>query len=198
MGARTVTALTKAKLPKSTWSKVHVWWGDERFVPSGHEDRNDQQARDAGLESLPIPTKNIHSAPAGSTEQELPAAAATWASELATHAVEGEQSPRFDVLLLGVGPDAHVASLFPDRADLTVTDRSVVPVTNSPKPPPLRLSLTVPTICAAERVWFVVAGADKAEAVAASRDTHDDPHLPASWVRGTRETVWWLDAAAHD
>ncbi|USQ78276.1 6-phosphogluconolactonase [Ornithinimicrobium faecis] len=196
MGARTVTALASAHLPKATWSKVHIWWGDERFVPQGHQDRNDQQARDAGLERLPVPSANIHPAPAGSSEDELPAAVAEWASELAAHAIEGEHAPRFDVVLLGVGPDAHVASLFPDRSEVTVTDRTTVLVTASPKPPPLRLSLTVPAINAAERVWLVVAGADKAEAVAAARDARDDPHLPASWVRGTRETVWWLDEAA--
>lgn len=196
MGARTVSALADRRLPKTTWSKVHIWWGDERFVPDGDADRNDQQARDAGLEKLPVPEGNVHPAPAGSTEQELPEAAAVWARDLATHASEGEQSPRFDVVLLGVGPDAHVASLFPDREELNLTDRSTVPVTGSPKPPPLRLSLTVPAINAAERVWFVVAGADKAEAVAAARAAHNDPHLPASWVRGTRETVWWLDEAA--
>lgn len=196
MGARSVTALAARKLPKATWSKVHVWWGDERFVPEGHEDRNDQQARDAGLDGLPVPPENIHPAPAGRDEDELPEAAEAWARELAAHAREGELAPRFDVLILGMGPDAHVASLFPDRQELTITDRATVSVTGSPKPPPLRLSLTVPAISAADRVWFVVAGADKAEAVAAARAATKDPHLPASWVRGTRETVWWLDEAA--
>ncbi|WP_109471436.1 6-phosphogluconolactonase [Ornithinimicrobium cavernae] len=196
MGARVVTALAARRLPRTTWGKVHLWWGDERFVPEGHEDRNDQQARDAGLDRLPVPAENIHPAPAGESESELPEAAALWASELAAHSPEGEHSPRFDVVLLGVGPDAHVASLFPDRDELSVTDQVAVPITGSPKPPPLRLSLTVPAICRAERVWFVVAGADKTAAVAAAREAHDDPHLPASWVRGTRETTWWLDDAA--
>ena len=132
MGTRTVAALAAAELSTSTWSKVHVWWGDERFVPESHPDRNDQHARDAGLDALPVPGANIHPAPAGSTEEELPAAAATWARELGMHAPEGEQTPRFDVVLLGMGPDAHVASLFPDRAELTVTDQSTVAVTDSP------------------------------------------------------------------
>lgn len=196
MGTRTVAALAAAELSTSTWSKVHVWWGDERFVPESHPDRNDQHARDAGLDALPVPGANIHPAPAGSTEEELPAAAATWARELAMHAPEGEQTPRFDVVLLGMGPDAHVASLFPDRAELTVTDQSTVAVTDSPKPPALRLSLTVSALCAAERVWLVVAGEDKAEAVVAARAAQDDPALPASWVHGTRQTIWWLDEAA--
>lgn len=196
MGSRTVSALAALELSGELWSKVHIWWSDERFVPEGDADRNDQQARDAGLDTLQVPADQVHAVPAGSTQQQLPEAAAEWARELATHAVEGEQSPRFDVVLLGVGPDAHVASLFPDREELHVTDRSAVPVTDSPKPPPLRLSLTVPAINAAERVWFVVAGGDKAQAVAAARTARNDPHLPASWVHGTRETVWWLDDEA--
>lgn len=196
MGARTVAALVNQDLSEATLAKVHFWWGDERFLPEGHEDRNDQQARDAGLERLPVPAANLHPAPAGTDEGQLTEAAARWASDLAAYAPEGARSPRFDIVLLGVGPDAHIASLFPDRAELEVTDRSTVAVTASPKPPPLRLSLTVPAINAAERVWLVVAGADKAKAVAAARATRDDPHLPASWVRGTQETVWWLDSAA--
>ena len=198
MGARTVTALADRDLPAEVWSKVHIWWGDERFVPEGHEDRNDQQARDAGLDRIPVPAEQVHSTPAGSSEEELPAAADQWTADLAAQASDGDPAPRFDVMILGMGPDTHVASLFPGRAELEVTDRVVVPVTESPKPPPLRLTLTVPAINASERVWFVVSGADKAEAVATARATQDDPQVPASWVRGTRETVWWLDrAAAH-
>lgn len=196
MGARTVTALAALDLPEETWAKVHLWWGDERFVPAGHEDRNDQQADDAGLGSLPVPADQVHRCPAGEDASALPGAAADWATELAAHAPQGGLVPAFDVVLLGLGPDAHVASLFPDRAELAVTDRSTVPVTASPKPPPLRVSLTVPAIRAAERVWFVVAGADKADAVRAVREARDDPHLPGSWVRGRSETVWWLDEAA--
>ena len=196
MGARTVAALAEHDLSPEAWSQVHIWWGDERFVPEGDADRNDEQARDAGLERLPVPEAHVHPAPAGSDEGRLGEAAATWASELAAHAPEGARSPRFDVVLLGVGPDGHVASLFPDRPELDETEQACVSVTDSPKPPPLRLSLTVPAINAAERVWFVVAGDDKAEAVRAARATRDDPHLPASWVRGPAETVWWLDQAA--
>lgn len=196
MGARTVTAIADLDLPREIWEKVHLWWGDERFVPEGHADRNDQQARDAGLDRIPVPASQVHSTPAGSEESELPAAAERWAVELAAHAAEGEHSPRFDVMILGMGPDTHVASLFPGRDELHVTDRVVVPVTGSPKPPPLRLTLTVPAINASDRVWLVVAGEDKADAVATARAAHDDPQVPASWVRGTGETVWWLDRAA--
>lgn len=196
MGARTVTALADLELDPTTWAKVHLWWGDERFLPMGDADRNDQQARDAGLDRLPVPAAQIHPAPAGSTEDELPEAAARWSAELAAHASEGHFAPSFDVVLLGVGPDAHVASLFPGREALNVKDAAVVGVTNSPKPPPLRLTMTVPVISAAERVWFVVAGADKAEAVTAARAGRDVAQFPASCVRGSAETIWWLDDAA--
>jgi 6-phosphogluconolactonase/glucosamine-6-phosphate isomerase/deaminase len=145
----------------------------------------------------------------GADEDDLPAAAADYARELAAAASDtgppsdGSRSehppvqvPRFDVVLLGMGPDSHVASLFPGRAELEVTDTAAVPVTGSPKPPPLRVSLTVPALRASRAVWFVVTGADKAEAVSSSRRLVDDGGHPASWARGTEETVWWLDEAA--
>jgi 6-phosphogluconolactonase/glucosamine-6-phosphate isomerase/deaminase len=104
--------------------------------------------------------------------------------------------PRFDVLMLGVGPDSHVASLFPGRDELSVRDRATVAVTESPKPPPLRVSLTLPALLQARATWLLVGGKDKADAVAASIATSDDPGHPASWVRGTEDTTWWLDEEA--
>lgn len=196
MGGRVVAALAARDLSPQTWGRVHVWWGDERFVPEGHADRNDQQARDAGLGRIPLAAAHLHPAPAGSDESELAAAADRWSAELAEHAAAGDPAPRFDVTILGMGPDTHVASLFPGRDELRVTDRAALPVTGSPKPPPLRLTLSVPALNASERVWFVVSGADKAEAVATARAAHQDPDVPASWVRGTRETAWWLDRDA--
>src|SRR5690606_23049485 len=175
MGARTVSALADQDLSSEAWSRIHVWWGDERFVPEGHQDRNDQQARDAGLDRLPVPADNIHPAPSGAHEDELDEAAAVWAAELAAHAPEGGHSPRFDIVLLGLGPDAHVASLFPDHPALEVTDRATVRVTQSPKPPPLRLSLAVPPTNAAERVWLVATGGSHAPPPATPRAPRDDP-----------------------
>lgn len=201
IGARTVTALGAAGLSRTVWRRVHVWWGDERFVPAGDPDRNEVQAQEAGLGDLGVLARHVHRVPGATTGRDADEAADDYALELARHAppVTDEHPvavPAFDVLLLGVGPDGHVASLFPGRDEVAVTDRSTVPVADSPKPPPLRVSLTVPALRAARRVWFVVSGADKAAAVDAARDVRDDPALPATLVRGQQETVWWLDRAA--
>ena len=200
LGTATVGALADLSPDPQTWEHVHVWWGDERFVPEGDPDRNVQQAVDAGLDRLPLAPGHVHAVPAGADEADLPQAAVSYAATLAEHAPEGASVPvpEFDVLLLGVGPDSHVASIFPGREELLVTDRTTVPVTDSPKPPPLRVSLTVPAIRRAKRVWFTVAGADKADAVRAARAEREDPQVPASWPQGTLETVWWVDRAVAD
>lgn len=196
MGARVVGALAARGADPEVWRRVHLWWGDERFVPSGDPERNDGQADAAGLGRLGVPPDQVHRVPAADASDGLDDAARSYAEELAAHAPTGGSVPRFTVVLLGVGPDRHVASLFPGREELRVSDRSTVAVTDSPKPPPLRVSLTVPALRAAERVWLVVAGEDKAEAVTSVRGVEDDLQAPVSWVRGTLETVWWLDRAA--
>ncbi|GGK74682.1 6-phosphogluconolactonase [Ornithinimicrobium pekingense] len=183
-------------LERAVWQQVHLWWGDERFVPEGHEDRNDAQADDAGLGDLPVRREHVHRVPAGSDPEQATEAAARYAAELARHAPEGSGVPELDVVMLGVGPDAHVASLFPGRPQLGVEDRTTAAVGDSPKPPPTRVTLTLPALAQASAVWLLVAGADKAEAVALARGTRDDPQVPASCVRGRHETVWWLDEAA--
>jgi glucose-6-phosphate dehydrogenase assembly protein OpcA len=183
-------------LDRAAWGKVHLWWGDERFVPAGSEDRNDAQADAAGLGDLPVPGKNVHRVPAGSGEDGAGEAAARYASELARHAPEGSAVPELDVVMLGVGPDAHVASLFPGHPQVGIEDRTTAAVTGSPKPPPVRVTLTLPALSSASAVWLMVAGEDKAQAVARARAATDDPQVPASCVRGRHETVWWLDEAA--
>lgn len=194
----------RSELEPSTWRRVHLWFGDERFVPAGHEDRNDAQADAAGLRRLPVRAGHVHRVPSGRGRGRLETAAARYATELAAHAAPlGAEPggpevpvPSFDVVMLGVGPDAHVASLFPDHRQLALTSVATAAVTDSPKPPPERVTLTLPALNAARAVWLVVAGADKAEAVARSRAASDDRSLPASCVHGREETVWWLDEAA--
>jgi 6-phosphogluconolactonase len=181
------------------WTKVHVWFGDERYLPTGDADRNETQAREALLDHLPLPEGNVHAVPApGGGTDDVDAAAEQYGRELAVHAPEGSSPavPAFDVLLLGVGPDGHVASLFPGLPGVRVTDRTVVGVTGSPKPPPLRVSLTLPAIAAAREVWFVAAGADKADAIAkALADDAEPDEVPASAPRGRDRTLWLLDEA---
>ena len=196
------------------WTKVHLWWGDERFLPSGDPERNEVQATGALLAGLVadqgLPTENIHRMPAqhpggDDPSQQLPTAGVQYAEELARHAEEdpGEDRrlPCLDVVLLGMGPDAHVASLFPGLPGPTVVGETVVGVEGSPKPPAERLSLTVEALNTASRVWFVVTGADKAatvETVRTARNEHraDAGRWPASAVTGQIETRWELDRAA--
>ena len=182
------------------WPGVHVWWGDERFLPSGDPDRNETQARQALLDVLPLDPRRVHPMPAsdGPDGDDVDAAAARYAADLAaaTRPEDHADVPRFDVLLLGVGPDAHVASLFPGQPAMYEHERSVVGVRGAPKPPPTRISLTMPALCRAAEVWFVVAGADKARAVHLALSAAGQVQVPASGPTGTRATRWLLDRAA--
>lgn len=188
-----------------SWRQVHFWWGDERLLPSDDPERNAQQAHDALLDALiaehGLPEENVHRMPTSEDAADPEIGAEMYATELQGHAADGSQDglalPRFDVLLLGVGPDGHVASLFPGKAALEVTETTTTGEDSSPKPPPQRISLTFPAIHSAQRVWMVVSGADKAEA-AAQALTPDTvvAEIPAVNARGTRETIWHLDRAA--
>ena len=137
---------------------MHFWWSDERFVPRGHADRNDAQAREALLDALDVPAGNIHTMAASDDGLDLDAAAAAYAAELARFASDDDPWPVFDICFLGVGPDGHIASLFPDRPEIHVTSEAVLGVRDSPKLPPERITLTRPVINSSVRVWMVIAG----------------------------------------
>lgn len=182
------------------WHGLDVWWGDERFLPPGDPDRNETQARDALLAHVPVDEARVHPMPAaqGASADDPEAAAQYYSDELAAAAAPRSRSrqPVLDVLLLGVGPDAHVASLFPEKPALYEEERTVVAVRGAPKPPPTRISLTLPAIQAAEEVWLVVAGADKADAVRMALSGAGPLQVPAAGARGRRRTLWLLDEAA--
>jgi 6-phosphogluconolactonase len=181
------------------WSHVHVWWGDERFLPSGDPDRNETQARDALLDALgdALPASNVHPMPAQSDEVSTPEdSARAYAATLAEHAPPGGLVPEFDVLLLGMGPDGHTASLFPGHDEVHVTGVATVGVHNSPKPPPERVSFTYEAIHAAREVWVVAAGADKADALASALHGSPVTTTPAAGAAGRDRTRWLVDAAA--
>ena len=152
------------------WSRLDLWWGDERFLPDGDPERNVTQAREALLDAVPLDPSRVHAMPAsdGPYGNDVDAAAAAYAAELAAAARPEDHGPvpTFDVLMLGVGPDTHVASLFPELPAVRETERTVVGVHGAPKPPPTRISLTLPAIRAAREVWLLAAGEDKAEAAA--------------------------------
>ncbi|MBB3085624.1 6-phosphogluconolactonase [Geodermatophilus sabuli] len=179
------------------WTAVDVWWGDERFVPAGSEERNETGARRALLDPVGVPAERVHAMPASDAGFAEPEEAAAWyAEQLAAAAPEGAALPRVDVLLLGMGPEGHVASIFPDSPAAS-DDRLVVAVRDCPKPPPTRISLGFAAINAAEEIWLLVSGEGKAPAVAAALRAGAGPQqLPAAGVHGRRATRWLLDAAA--
>ena len=170
------------------WTAVDFYWGDERFVPTGHADRNDQQARDAFLTRLGVPEERIHAMPAHGCELSMAEAADEYATTL--------PSEPFDLVLHGVGPDGHIASLFPGFPQVHETVRRAVEVLDSPKPPPQRISLTYPALNHATTVWFLVSGEGKAEAVARALGGATPDEIPAAGAHGTDDTVWLLDADA--
>jgi 6-phosphogluconolactonase len=181
------------------WPRLDVWWGDERFLPSGHPDRNETQAREALLDSVDLDPARVHPMPAsdGIGGDDLDAAAEQYADELAAAAQPEDRgaSPSFDVLLLGVGPDGHIASLFPEAPAL-YDDRRVVPVRGAPKPPPTRISLSLATINNAREVWLIAAGEEKAGAARLALSGAGATAIPAAGVSGRVATRWLLDRAA--
>ena len=186
------------------WSRVAVWWGDERYVPSDSADRNDTAVMRADLEALPLDPRNVHRMPAsdGAYGEDADAAAGAYASELAAAVPAGQGDddvPHFDVILLGVGPDGHCASLFPEHPGVYELDASVIAVHNSPKPPPTRLSLTFRSLDAANEVWFIAAGTGKANAVMMALSGAGRVQVPAAGPRGRYRTLWLIDrdAASH-
>jgi 6-phosphogluconolactonase len=180
------------------WANVHLFWGDERYVAEDDDERNDKQAREALLNHIDIPARNVHAMPArdGEFGADLAAAALSYEQLLAANAEPGDPAPNFDVHLLGVGPEGHINSLFPDSAAVQETDRLVVGVENSPKPPPLRITLTLPAIQRSREVWLLVSGAEKADAVAAAIGGADPVSVPAAGAIGREDTIWFLDAEA--
>lgn len=175
------------------WARVEIWYGDERYVAADSPDRNAVQAKEALLSHVPVSAELVHEMPAADGEfgADLDAAAAAYASTL--------RAEPFDIVMLGMGPDGHCASLFPGFPQVHAAG-PVVGVTGSPKPPPERLSLTIPALSNTRDVWFLVSGEPKAEAAARAL-AHGAlvDEVPATGPRGLERTVWYLDspAASH-
>jgi 6-phosphogluconolactonase len=182
------------------WRAIDLWWGDERFLPKGHADRNDTQAAEALLDHVAIDWSRVHRMPGpdGPDGDDPDAAAARYAATLAATTGSADPGrPAFDVLLLGVGPEGHVASIFPDSPALT-DDRAVAAVRNSPKPPPTRLTMTFRTLNSAREAWLLAAGAEKAPAVQQALTGTPVHLLPAAGVAGQAGTWWFLDDASAE
>jgi 6-phosphogluconolactonase len=169
------------------WGRVELWWGDERFVPATNDDRNDKGTLELLSPALPLDESRIHPMPASDGELGLDAAAEAYATELG--------ATTFDICLLGMGPDGHVASIFPEHPSSYEQGR-VIAVRSSPKPPPERISLTLEVINASAEVWFLVSGEDKARAAKMALLRTGPVQVPAAGVSGTKRTLWLVDRAA--
>ncbi len=178
------------------WEDVEVWWGDERFVPADSDERNEKAARAALLSRVGVPEHRIHAMPPSDGDVRTPEDGAAWyAEQLASAAGESGGMPRLDLLLLGMGPEGHTASIFPDSPAVQ-DERPVFAVRDCPKPPPTRISLGFSALNTAEEIWLVVAGAGKAPVVARALAGADPAELPVAGVHGRRATRWLLDTAA--
>lgn len=180
------------------WSRVDLWWGDERFLPAGHPERNETQARQALLDAVPLDPARVHPMPAadGVDGPDPEAAAARYAATLAAAARPGTAAlPHFDVLLLGIGADGHVASVFPEHP-VAYETRPVSAVRGSPKPPPIRITLTRPALNTADEVWLIASGTAKARAVQLGLAGAGPVQVPVAGVHGVSRTLWLLDRSA--
>jgi 6-phosphogluconolactonase len=204
IGTKVLAAIAAAPARDAVdWRLVDFWWGDERFEATGDPERNETGARAALLDALGVDPARVHAVPGpdGPDGDDPDAAAARYAAELAAAAGAGAGAgasgavPAFDVLMLGIGPEGHVASIFPDSPAAHATG-SVVAVRNSPKPPPTRISLTFSAIQAAREVWILASGAEKADAVAEALSGVSQDKLPAAGARGRDRTLFLLDEAA--
>jgi 6-phosphogluconolactonase len=177
------------------WNRVVFWWGDERFVAPDSPDRNALDARSVFLDV--IGAGQVHEMPSTAGAPDVATAASAY-SDL----VRGSGAGEFDLVMLGMGPDGHVASLFPGFPQLDVDDRIAESVTGSPKPPPERVSLTFAAMNRTRAAWFLVTGSEKADAVhRALADSGDLHEIPARGINpvpleGAGETIWFLDLAA--
>jgi 6-phosphogluconolactonase len=181
------------------WRRLDIWWGDERFLPTGDSERNETGARKALLDHVDVDPARVHPMPAtdgpDGTDPEAAAERYTAALRAAARPEDHAPVPSFDVLMLGVGPDAHVASLFPEMPAL-YDERPVVAVRGAPKPPPTRLSLTFSSIRAAKEVWILAAGESKARACRLGLEGAGPVQVPVAGARGRQRTLFLLDRAA--
>lgn len=169
-------------------SRVHFWWGDERYLDHDHPDRNAVQARNSLLNKIEPDENKVHEFPSLDSGLSLDEAAREF-----EHHVR-KVAPKFDIVLLGMGPDGHVASLFPG-SKLPANGAIIFAEHNSPKPPSERLSFSYESLNKADEVWFVVSGSDKAEAIGKLLKRADSD-LPVAKVSGSRETRLFTDQAA--
>src|SRR5260221_5265574 len=196
IGTRVLAELAAAPARDAVdWRHLDIWWGDERFLPAGDPERNETGAREALLDHVDVSPDRVHPVPPsdGPDGPDPEAAAARYARWLldASQPEDHGPVPSFDVLLLGIGPEGHVASLFPGMPAL-YEERTVVAVHGAPKPPPTRLTMTLPAITAAREVWIIASGQDKAGAVRLALSSAGPVQVPAAGAPGRQQTPFPL------
>ena len=167
-------------------SRLELWWSDERFLQAEDPERNAGSALALLASTFAVDPARTHSMPSADGIVDADASANTYAKELGDTV--------FDVCLLGMGPDGHVASIFPHHPSSEPTNLPVIGVSDAPKPPPERISLTIDRINTSAQVWLLVSGVEKADALAGA--LRGDAELPASGVAGRERTIWFVDEDA--
>ena len=176
------------------WAQALFFLGDERFSPAGSGERNDEMAQEYLLRPLGVSDTQISSAPGPDTGLGVDDSAATYRQAMSP----AGQWPAFDIALIGMGPDAHVLSVFPGSALAGASEPDIQPVTDSPKPPTQRVSMTIPLVNHTDRVWLVASGADKAGAVGLAMADAAIGEVPAAGLRGRRSTKVFIDQDVAD
>jgi len=186
-------AATEKYRSETDWNRVHLFWGDERYVPQDDPLSNYRMARETLIDLVPIPAANVHPMLADYPQPEK--AAESYEAEM--RKFFGAETPAFDLQLMGLGPEGHTASLFPGSPALEETERWVVAV-EAPATPPRRLTLTPVVLNSARNTFFLVSGADKREIIAAIRKEPDSgsSQYPAARLRPVGRVLWFLDEAA--
>ena len=195
-GGAITTSLLPSLLPsvdQVDWSRVRVWLVDERYVPAGDEDRNDDQAWEGflhaatGVEFIHMPSSDASAAGGGSLDEATAAFAATWRELMGEHS--------FDIALIGMGPDGHICSLFPGRVDMDEAS-PILPIRNSPKPPPERITVSMPVMRSCGEVWLTTAGSAKADALGRAFAGTSPLDLPVAGILSPTTRVYLDEAAA--
>ena len=195
-GGAITTSLLPSLLPfvgEVDWSRVRVWLVDERYVASGDADRNDDQAWEgffraaSGVEFVRMPTSDASAPGAGSLDEATTAFADTWRELM------GERS--FDIALIGMGPDGHICSLFPGRVDMDEAS-PILAIRNSPKPPPERITVSMPVMRACGEVWLTTAGTAKADALGEAFAGASPLEIPVAGILAPTTRVYLDEAAA--
>jgi 6-phosphogluconolactonase len=190
-GSVAVSFFSRLNRVSVDWSRTEFFWVDERAVPITDPESNYALAASLWLDPATIPRERVHPMPIQGPDPMT--SAEEYARDLRRLA---GVPPRLDYVLLGVGADGHVASLFPDHPVLQENERLVAIVNDAPKPPPRRMTLTVPVLAAARRIVVAAFGRSKAQAISSAIDQPDSPLPLARVIRGQARVLFLLDEEA--